>query len=57
MRKFVHRHPSESPYFLEISQEFLTFLSEQVHRVTSSLPEFLLELAHYEWVELGARRQ
>ena len=52
VRKFVHRHPSESPYFLEISQEFLTFLS--VHAPEDeTLPEFLLELAHYEWVELA----
>ncbi len=51
-REFVHRHPSESPYFLEISQEFLAFLSERPNEV-DPLPDFLLELAHYEWVELA----
>ncbi len=52
VREFVHLHPSESPYFLEISQEFLTFLSVRVNEA-DPLPEFLLELAHYEWVELA----
>ena len=50
VRDFVRRHPSESPYFLEISQEFLTFLADDGHR---DLPPFLLELCHYEWVELA----
>lgn len=49
-REFVHTHPSESPYFLEISQEFLTFLDR---RELDDLPPFVLELAHYEWVELA----
>ncbi|MEM8767395.1 MAG: putative DNA-binding domain-containing protein [Pseudomonadota bacterium] len=52
-REFVHRHGSESPYFLEISQEFLTFLSERENGQGDGLPGFLLELAHYEWVELA----
>jgi len=49
VRQFVHRHPSESPYFLEISQEFLTFLADSA---PVDLPPFMLELCHYEWVEL-----
>ena len=49
VREFFHRHPSESPYFLQISEEFMTFLSQ---RGLHGLPPFLLELAHYEWVEL-----
>ncbi len=49
VREFVHRHPSSSPYFLEISQEFLSFLND---RRLEDLPDFLLELCHYEWVEL-----
>ena len=51
-RRFVHRHPSQSPYFLEISQEFLTFLETQMAE-DKALPPWLLELAHYEWVELA----
>ncbi len=49
-REFVHLHPSESPYFLEVSQEFLTFLST---RDAGRVADFLLELCHYEWVELA----
>jgi len=52
VREFVHAHGSASPYFLEISQEFLTFLSERPGD-RKPLPGFLLELAHYEWVELA----
>ena len=50
VRDFVHRHASTSPYFPEISQEFLTFLAQAN---LPGLPPFLLELCHYEWVELG----
>jgi hypothetical protein len=50
VREFVDRHPSSSPYFLEISQEFLAFLGG---RAGDDLPPFLLELCHYEWVELA----
>ena len=50
VRSFFHRHPSQSPYFLQISEEFLTFLSEQQHM---ALPQFYLELCHYEWVEMS----
>ena len=50
VREFLHRHPSSTPYFLEISQEFLTFLYETA---PADLPPFFLELCHYEWVELA----
>ncbi|GMG87296.1 HvfC family RiPP maturation protein [Biformimicrobium ophioploci] len=52
VRGFVGKHRAQSPYFLEISQEFLQYLqSEYVPRDCD--PDFLLELAHYEWVELA----
>ncbi len=50
VRSFVHRHGSSSPYFLEISQEFLEFIGEGEHE---PLPDWFLELAHYEWVEMA----
>ncbi len=50
VREFIHLHGSQSPYFLQISEEFLTFLHE---RGLHDLPGFLLELCHYEWVELS----
>ncbi|HEX7034282.1 MAG TPA: putative DNA-binding domain-containing protein [Pseudomonadales bacterium] len=50
VRAFLQRHGSSTPYFLEISQEFLTFLAEDE---ALEVPPFLLELCHYEWVELA----
>ncbi|MEM7096999.1 MAG: putative DNA-binding domain-containing protein [Pseudomonadota bacterium] len=50
VRDFFESHPSESPYFLQIAEEFLTFLHNQPQ---ADLPEFILELAHYEWVEMA----
>ncbi len=50
VRRFLHLHPSESPFFLEISQEFLTFIDAHPD---PALPDFLLELCHYEWVEMA----
>jgi hypothetical protein len=52
VRDFIARHKSHSPYFLEISQEFLTYLNEKQPEILTELP-FALELAHYEWVELA----
>ena len=52
VRQFIVDYRCHSPYFLEISQEFLRFLQEQ-YQLTESDPAFLLELAHYEWVELA----
>lgn len=52
VRDFVSRHCSHSPYFLEISQEFLKYLQEERQPLTTD-PPFMLELAHYEWVELA----
>lgn len=52
VRDFFHRHQSHTPYFSEISQEFLAYL-QQEFVVQDGDPEFLLELAHYEWVELA----
>lgn len=51
VRQFFIEHDCKTPYFLEISQEFIEYLSEQ-YQMTEKDPEFMLELAHYEWVEL-----
>ncbi|WP_240914323.1 DUF2063 domain-containing protein [Microbulbifer sp. SH-1] len=55
VRDFVHRHTAESPYFLQISEEFLRYLQDERGESPASAddPPFLLELAHYEWVELA----
>ncbi|MFK7974831.1 MAG: DUF2063 domain-containing protein [Halioglobus sp.] len=52
VRLFIDQHRCKTPYFLEISQEFLQFL-ESVHQPRPCDPPFINELAHYEWVELG----
>jgi hypothetical protein len=52
VRQFVDQHRCHTPYFLEISQEFLQFLMQD-HEARACDPPFLAELAHYEWVELA----
>lgn len=50
-RDFFSHHNSKTPYFLEISQEFLSYLEHGYSSIESD-PVFLYELAHYEWLEL-----
>lgn len=52
VRDFMVNHHCHSPYFLEISQEFLLYL-HNVRKPQSVDPVFIKELAHYEWVELA----
>jgi len=52
VRDFIVNYRCDSPYFLEISQEFLNYLM-QVREASPVDPPFILELAHYEWVELA----
>lgn len=51
IQAFLDQHACHTPYFLEISQEFLSFLQHRPEQ--DSAKPFLLELAHYEWVELA----
>lgn len=51
VRDFYHTHESHTPIFAEISQEFIHYL--ELERNNENDPPFLLELAHYEWVELA----
>ncbi|VXC28512.1 conserved hypothetical protein [Pseudomonas sp. 8Z] len=52
LRAFFAEHRAGTPYFLEISQEFIAWL-QQGYRAEPGDPAFMLELAHYEWVELA----
>lgn len=52
VRAFMVRHRAHTPYFLEIPREFLNFLEKEYEHRADDLP-FLVELAHYEWVELA----
>ena len=50
VRAFIVEHQCHTPYFLEISQEFLRYLQGCP---TYPGKPFRVELAHYEWVELA----
>ena len=52
VRDFIEGHRCHTPYFLEISQEFLKFLMEDF-TLRAVDPPFIAELSHYEWVELA----
>ncbi|MNF29761.1 hypothetical protein D3C76_276760 [compost metagenome] len=47
---FYADYRCQTPLFTELAAEFVTFLEEQVNR-DQDLPPWLVELAHYEWVE------
>lgn len=52
-RRFFAEHPCRSPYFVDISKEFVEYLSNS-YQLRSDDPPFMAELAHYEWIELAA---
>ncbi len=52
IRDFLRCHQSKTPYLAELGEEFLTYLQDERTQIESD-PAFLLELAHYEWVELA----
>ncbi|MFT4823060.1 MAG: hypothetical protein ACJASY_002118 [Halioglobus sp.] len=52
VRHFIEGHRCHTPYFLEISQEFVNYLMNDYERRDCD-PPFMAELAHYEWVELA----
>lgn len=49
VRDFYRDHRCQTPLFPEIAREFLHYLESR----PPGDPPFLLELAHYEWVELA----
>jgi hypothetical protein len=51
-RKFFVHHSCKSPYFVDISKEFVEYLSNE-HQQCDDDPVFYQELAHYEWLELA----
>jgi hypothetical protein len=53
VRRFFVEHISQSPYFLEISEEFLEYLAKDKEN-TLALPSYAYSLAHWEWMELFA---
>jgi hypothetical protein len=51
VRAFFATHRSHTPYFRQIPDEFLQFLQAE-WTDGADYPGYLLELAHYEWIEL-----
>ena len=52
MREYFKNHQSRTPLFPRMPQEFLQYLQDN-KAIAEGLYPFLLELAHYEWVELA----
>ncbi|WP_338035865.1 DNA-binding domain-containing protein [Halochromatium roseum] len=50
IRQFMIKHRATTPLFPQLGQELIAFLSEEREAQPDDLP-FMLELAHYEWVE------
>jgi hypothetical protein len=52
VREFMKRHRAETPYFLQLPKEFIGFLENEYSPQEDDFP-FLIELAHYEYIELA----
>jgi len=52
IRKFMQHHRADTPYFLQLPEEFLAFLQNEYELQEDDFP-FLIELAHYEYIELA----
>ena len=52
VRDFYSEHRCQTPLFPEVAKEFLRYLQDH-RKARPDDPGFLLELAHYEWVELA----
>ena len=50
VRRFYAEHRCTKPQFYQVAEEFLEFLQQNE---VPEAPAFMLELAHYEWVELA----
>jgi len=52
IRDFYSGHRCQTPLFTEVAKEFLRYLQDE-REAQADDPGFLLELAHYEWVEMA----
>ena len=52
MRDFYANYRCQTPLFPEVAREFLRYLQDHRGQCDGD-PPFMLELAHYEWVELA----
>ena len=51
IRDYFKNHQAHTPLFPKMPQEFLQYLEQE--RDDKDDPPFMLELAHYEWIELA----
>lgn len=57
MRIFLRDYRASTPKFGEIAQEFVEFLAAQPPGLNDGdWPPFMVELAHYEWVEMALQQ-
>ncbi|MCE6977438.1 DUF2063 domain-containing protein [Pseudomonas frederiksbergensis] len=57
VRIFLRDYRAHTPKFGEIAQEFIEFLaSEPLALSDGAWPPFMVELAHYEWVEMALQQ-
>ena len=52
IRGFMQHHQAQTPYFLQLPEEFLDYLRNEFQPQDDDYP-FLVELAHYEYAELA----
>lgn len=52
IRGFMRHHQAQTPYFLQLPEEFLGYLQNEFAPADDDFP-FLVELAHYEYAELA----
>ena len=52
IREFIRVHPSQTPYFLEICQEFLAYFVN-TRKLQHTDHPFIIELMHFEWIQLA----
>ncbi|OQK18079.1 hypothetical protein AU255_09600 [Methyloprofundus sedimenti] len=50
VQEFIRGHRCQSPLYREIPDEFIDYLINENSQI--ELPEFMNDLAHYEWMEL-----
>ena len=50
IQTFIRDHRCKSPLYREIPDEFVDYLMNEQNQL--KLPKFIVELAHYEWMEL-----
>jgi hypothetical protein len=52
VRQFMRQHRATTPYFLQLPKEFIDFLENEYSPQDDDF-SFLVELAHYEYIELA----